>query len=320
MCDNKSLGTKYIKYNEPNAVLWQHQGCGGIQRSVGVGTHRTTGHFDSMWIPPNMKATVLNVVDGGNRQFSNTGYISGNVGNPNGIQLTRLRSWNDHLTNCCTGKVTNGATPETCGQWWGKTDNMGLCDSIMETYCDDPKNKTNAKCSCYGVPNTPSDDLEARLLKAQPKCWSAICASRGYLPSNMATSKCPDVQICKQNISLPGHNNILKDNDYIQDCSQTNVAAGVSSTTGQVLTDKDVKNQSKYLGDKTGDDKEKSFIEKNMMLLIIIFVIIVAVYVSSGGDQYPPGMYPGMYPPGGYPKRPPAMYTGQTMNYATMPR
>jgi hypothetical protein len=300
MCDSHQLASKYIRYSEPSIVTWAGAGCTGRQGyGEASGTYQLNPAIQGIWIPPHVDADLL---DAGGQPFAGDragGKASGGYyetpGGFSQVSITTRKPWMDHLTDCCTGKVSNGATPETCGAYWGKSDNQGLCDSIMEDHCDKAENTEDPKCSCYGVPIEPDDDLEVRLLKAQPKCWSDTCAKRGYLPSNMIGSQCPNVQICKQDIQIPGSHNIMDDNQYIQDCSQT-IAIDKTAPTGQDLTEEDRKANtssgggsgggSKYID--TKDPEESTWLKDNMMVILVALVILAYIMTSGGSPAYPP--------------------------------
>jgi len=251
MCDSRSTN---ITYQEPNAIFWSSPNCSGRQMELTAGEYPNLDNapitngirigindIDSMWIPPNMTATVYDSRNFGNQLGTYSAGLYSDLNNPrlyagrnqiDSIKITRKMPWIDHLTNCCTGKVSNGATPQSCGMFWGKGNDLGLCDDLMETYCKNPAHQNDAKCSCYGVPVMKDDPLDVRLIKAQPKCWSEKCATYGYLPSNMVKSPCPDVKICKQDIRLPGSNNIVRENQYIQDCSDRNINSSSNPSSG----------------------------------------------------------------------------------------
>jgi hypothetical protein len=251
MCDLTSLNNKYLTYAEPSPLFWDTANCAGTQMTLKPGEYTTLdgqrlgrNMIDAIWVPPNMS---IDVYDGINYSAGMGHYDPGlyaDLDNPriglgknaiDSLKITRTKPWSDHLAACCTGKVTNGATPEMCGMWWGKgTDASGVCDELMENYCE--ANPDDSKCSCYGVPELDTDTLDVKLLKAQPKCWSQKCSTSGYLPSNMIGSTCPNVKICKQDINLPGSNNILQDNQYIQDCSDTYVAPSTTPDTPPITT------------------------------------------------------------------------------------
>jgi len=241
MCDISSLNRKYLTYTEPDALFWSYPNCGGVQMGLqpGIyenldkvnphtGQHIGRNNIDSMYIPPNMTVDVFN--DTLRRQYKgryNPGlykdldhpYIYIGRNRIDSLQITRTKPWVEHLSDCCTGKTANGASPDLCGQFWGKGANHGMCDDLMEAYCLNPAHKDDPKCSCYGIATSPNDTVETKMIKAMPKCWSSKCASKGYIPSSMANTPCPNVKICKQNIQLPGNNNILKNSNFIQDCS-----------------------------------------------------------------------------------------------------
>lgn len=257
MCDLVTINNAMLRIDEPSALFWNGPNCTGIQMSLQQGDYSTldgrrigNDSISGMWVPPNME---LDVFDNVNFQTPlgtyKPGVLYADLDNPNigagkkqisSLKLRRTSSWTDHLAACCTGKVANGATPETCGQWWGKgQDANGVCDDIMEAYCDPTgSNADSPKCSCYSVPDSPNDSLDVKLLKAQPKCWSATCSTKGYLPSNMTNSTCPNVKICRQDFAIPGSQNIMENNQYIQDCSETIIPPAITNT-GQVLNPQD---------------------------------------------------------------------------------
>lgn len=301
MCDITSLNNSNIKYNEPNSLFWTGENCSGLQMSLPNGDYpkltnvtRIGGNdIDGLWVPPNMEIDVFNDVNYGNligtygpglySDLNKSGIAQNNT--IESIKLRKTKTWNEHLTDCCTGKSINGASPEVCGTWWGKSQNAtGVCDDVMEMYCDpNGPNKDNPKCSCYSVPDSPNDTIDIKLLKAQPKCWSSTCSTKGYLPSNMINSTCPNVKICKQEFSLPGGQNILENNQFIQDCSDTIIAPTVT-TNGQTINNSNnpatnnpvTNNPTKYPPIKNNEAAESN---NNLYYYIIILFIIMSVTV-----------------------------------------
>ena len=237
MCDINIVNQRNITFEEPNALFWTKPGCVGGQMALPPGDYPNMynlaikqNDIDGIWLPPNMKLHAFGnpdfvysygVYDPGLYADLNNPLLYAPRNTIDSFRLSRIRPWKDHLTNCCTGKTTEGASPLTCGMFWGKGDmaNRGVCDDFMEKYCKDPANAADEKCTCYAVPIDPADDINVQLLKANPKCWSQKCQTSGYMPSNIVNMACPNVKICKQDIALPGSNNIITGAEYIQDCS-----------------------------------------------------------------------------------------------------
>jgi hypothetical protein len=322
MCDQLTLLNRQLSTNpldQPNALFWDGPSCSGQQMALPQGNVTNMyslplgpNRIDSLWVPPDSDVAVT--YNGGSYIF--TPGLYGNlddtpvkVNNITSINVRKTGEWMDHVAACCTGKVAAGATPESCGMWWGKTNNNGMCDDIMESYCtthpDDPK------CSCYAVPIEDKDDLATRALKANPSCWSANCSTKGYLPSNLINKPCPNVKICKQDISLPGSNNIVKDNQYIQDCSDHIIAPQITpggtgvytgtSPTGSSSGDHDAGGNPLPGADPTGS----GVAQVNWTLYgFILLLCLVVGYVALGGLGSKEPRYPQMpygYPPAPYP-------------------
>jgi hypothetical protein len=293
MCDLTTINNAMIGIDEPNGLFWSGVNCSGMQLSLPEGDYSTLAGkrvgndaVSGLWVPPNME---LDVFDNVNFQTPlgtyKPGLLYADLNNPNmgagrnqiaSLKLRRTKTWHDHLANCCTGKVANGATPETCGQWWGKgAAANGVCDDIMETYCSPTgPNVDSPKCSCYSVPSSSNDSIDVKLLKSQPKCWSETCSTKGYLPSNMTNSTCPNVKICKQEFSIPGSQNIMTDNKYIQDCSET-IAVPVVTTGGQVLPPPSAGTPASTAN--TGDSVPAASSSPSMLVYLFIFIAFIVV-------------------------------------------
>jgi hypothetical protein len=239
MCDINTLNQKNITFEEPQALFWTKPGCQGNQMSLPPGDYPNmynlaikANDIDGLWLPPNMKLHAF-----GNPDYSHSFGVydpglQADLNNPlllaprndiDSFHLIRTKPWKQHLADCCTGKTSVGASPLTCGMFWGKGEmgNRGVCDDFMENHCKQPENKDSDQCTCYSVPIDDADDINVRLLKANPKCWSQKCQTSGYMPSNIVSTPCPNVKVCRQEIVLPGSNNIITNSDYIQDCNDT---------------------------------------------------------------------------------------------------
>lgn len=104
----------------------------------------------------------------------------------------------------------------------GKSDDGEVCqllnlnaDAFMDNYCD--INPMDPYCGCYpkavdAEAEKLSEDLAPYkdILKAQPRCWAKGCAS-GYIPKSLRDMNQCNITICKQEISVNGDENILRD-------------------------------------------------------------------------------------------------------------
>jgi hypothetical protein len=261
MCDANSLLRNNIKREEPYPIFWASKNCSGDTMILKPGGHRDfnierptwwhsgrrIGRNDvhGFWLPPHIKMTTYNRPNYtgdvgtyfGNRDkgfypdLENPRYYY-TRNNIDSVKIERVRSWDEHLANCCTGRTSAGAMPDTCGQFWGKgADNSGVCDEFMQDYCSKEENKDKPECSCYAKGADPTDSDEMKLIKSNPKCFSALCNTHGYVPSNIRNTQCPSIKICKQEIATLGDSAILKENVHIQDCRDTEVHNTSLSTT-----------------------------------------------------------------------------------------
>lgn len=279
--------------SEPSAIFWTDPNCRGTQHTLPVGNYSLLANYklgndtiSGIWVPPNMKLEVYDNINyteplgvyqpGFYKDLDSPKIASGNRQIAS-MKLVRERDWADHLVLCCKG--SNEVTPEQCGEFWGKGKLInGVCDSVMEQYCDPyGPNAADEKCSCYGPPPLSTDTPDVKLLKSRPDCWSATCSAKGYIPSNMKGAKCPDVKVCIQNFAIPGSNNIATENTNLQDCSSkfaldTNPNDGKQPATEPVFPPANPKSN-----------------DNTMLIVLLVFlVLIMNIYLitrSNGKDN-----------------------------------
>jgi len=321
MCDITTKNRELITYNEPNALIWAVQNCNGAQTIVSPGEYKTLdgtnvgrNNIDSMWIPPNMEMDVYNGPDFTEASATYKGGLYTDLNNPrinnvginsiDSLKLRRTKPWTDHLISCCMGDVVGGASPEKCGTYWGKGNNaMGLCDSLMETYCK--AHPSDEKCSCYSMPEKPDDPIEVKVLKANPKCWSQTCSVSGYMPSNLVNQQCPNIKICKQDISALGTNNIVQNNLYVQDCSDRTTNGGTGSAPPPTQPDEKTTAQLAIEAYERAQKEKAAAEEARNMRMLLIFIVVVCVlfginYMMDSDTPVPYAYGPQPYGPQPY--------------------
>lgn len=210
--------------------------------------------ISSMWIPPHMSATLfaetgcLNTrpdcanttckCSGANMWNYSAGYnqypfeyqaggypgipsIGSAAGNNNAeaLQLNLTHNWDDFLDACCRGQNGNGISRASCGPFWRgiSEKETGSCDFRVEEYCE--VNPNDPFCSCYEEPIIDPNNKEESCLKVFPKCYSNLCATKGYKPYTMKDIQCPKCTFCTQNINIQGKQNLFNDNIILMDCS-----------------------------------------------------------------------------------------------------
>jgi hypothetical protein len=285
-CDYQSIMNAAIANSptvQPKPICWTGAVCTGSQFTIPIGVLidiSTLPKLTGIWIPPNLSLDTYSYLDttplterlppiklpaGLYTDLANN--VEYNYHKVTKIMAYLDKPWNSHVLSCCTGKAIDGASMSSCGMWWGKIGNNGMCDDVMDSYCN--THPTDPKCSCYSIPPNPKDNVANIALKANPSCWSQTCATKGYMPSNLITKVCPSFKVCIQDISLPGTNNILKDYKIIQDCSTTvlapEVIAGNPNPTNTPPIDKPMAIAPDYT---------------NIMYMFIAFLCIMLVYLA----------------------------------------
>ena len=242
-----SCGAKYIiTKTEPKAQFWSKYGCAHTYMELNPGLYKDLddksyngGYFpirrngiDAIRVPPNMKVWASSKP---NFETSGAGVVTFNPGlysdldNPylgigrNGIdsmRVIRTKPWDQHLVDCCKANTANNVSPESCGIYWGKG-TSGACDALIENHCK--SNKDDEACGCYADAPGIDDPITQRLIKANPLCYSRSCnMGISYVPTPMRDKQCPDITICKQDITVDGAANQLYDNLLVQDCAKEN--------------------------------------------------------------------------------------------------
>lgn len=296
-CTLDSINRSLNSAAEPNALVWSEPNCGGSQHSVPVGNYTLLANYkigndtiSGLWVPPNMKLVVYDNINFTEPLGSYQAGFYKNLDNPRlasgnrqiaSMQLVRQRDWSDHLALCCTG--SDQVTPDQCGEFWGKGKlTNGVCDAVMERYCDPyGPNAADEKCSCYGPPPLSTDTPDVKLLKALPVCWSATCAAKGYVPSNMKGAKCPDVKVCIQNFAIPGSNNIATDNTNLQDCS-SKYAVSTGPTSGTQPTGGTQPTTQPDFPSIFPPAKPETSSNTTLIILLIFLVLVMNIYLIMG--------------------------------------
>lgn len=308
MCDSESIFKSKIGYGEPDAVFWTDINCKGQQFELGLGEYQLPtatkygvilqpNTIDGFWIPPNMKLTVTY---SNNKIATYDGRLYADLSNPliaapknsiSKLKLERVKPWSKFLADCCAKNVKEGATPETCGNYWTTgTDNIGVCDSLMNDYCK--VYPDSDQCTCYSIPSESGDTLDIKLLKANPPCWSDKCSKYGYIPSNLTGKSCPNVKVCKQQMNLPGSNNLLKDNSLIQDCStDININPGNNGTPDlpDLPNSVDPDNNNNNISNDSQNNINSIFnseqliegVDNKILFIILLIIAIIILYNTS---------------------------------------
>jgi hypothetical protein len=313
MCDEQSLADKYVQFDQPWPQFWHIYYCQGKQMGVRPGNWYSrlpppqgdyTGapigdsDIDTVWVPPNQWVALLGhdkrsrLGPGLYQNLDNDATIGINQAQAMSIGVTK--PWLEHLVDCCGRRVDKGASPEKCGRYWGSEN--GMCDIVVDDYC--AKNPEDKMCSCYAIQPDPEDDLATKMLKANPKCWSKDCALYGFKPSSVMSTPCPDVSICRQDVSIPGGQNVLDNNSFLQDCSgnNSNGSGGNTNGTGENggTTGGTENNKPQSTWSQTFSDVATSFSEstsnlgskvkdlstESPMVLFLLFILIVAFGTS----------------------------------------
>jgi hypothetical protein len=304
MCDEQSLADKYVQFDQPWPQFWHIYYCQGKQMGLRPGNYYGvlpprnkddyTGSpigdsdIDAVWVPPNQWVALYGhgkrsrLGPGLYQNLDNDAEIGINQAGAASIGITK--PWLEHLVDCCGRRVDKGASPEKCGKYWGSEN--GMCDVLVDDYCKDhPEDKM---CSCYAIQPDPEDDLATRMLKANPKCWSKDCALYGFKPSGVMNTPCPDVSICTQDVSIPGGQNVLDGNSFLQDCSKT---GGDSDTGGDSETipepsEPDSTEKPSWISQQLSEKSQKigsnlrTMAEETPLILFLIFVLVVAMGTS----------------------------------------
>lgn len=263
------------------------------------GKHDMGNKISSMWIPPHMSATLFartgcsnwrpecanttcrcsganmwNYSAGYNQypfEYQMGGYpgIGQTPGNNNteAIKLELINNWDDFLDACCRGKTGNGVSRANCGPFWKNESeqNTGSCDFRVREYCD--INSDDPFCSCYAEPIVDPNNKVDACLKVFPKCYSNVCATRGYKPNTMKDIKCPSCTFCEQNISVKGKQNVLKDNIMVMNCGGGSGTAtedkdgNIHTEDGKIETNVDVDSSTTMTGNVTGAGTKQNAVD-----------------------------------------------------------
>jgi hypothetical protein len=240
MCDQNYLASQKIGRREPSAILWGGVGCSGSRVDIRPGTYRDlqrdmidgeyTENYDGvsgMWVPPtyrvraysgtNLTGTQGLFEPGLHMDLENPQTTDLNRREIKSVQFERIKRWDQHLIDCCSGKVANGATPDSCGPYWGKgNDKGGECDEIAKDYCAYRPN--DRRCSCYSRPSwDPEETSEMAAVRESPVCYSQECNIYGYIPTSMEGRNCPSLTVCYSN---RGPDGTLSPNVKQVDCNK----------------------------------------------------------------------------------------------------
>lgn len=87
---------------------------------------------------------------------------------------------------------TRNPNAKECIEWCKNMASTGnsVCDTIYNTWCARPENKTAPICACINSPLQSSD------ININPKCNDKNCIMNGYLTQNMINTNCPDITNC----------------------------------------------------------------------------------------------------------------------------
>jgi hypothetical protein len=223
-CDNTSITYSKITRQEPTAIVWQNPNCTGNRADILPGQYANLRQANAamtnvsgIWVPPNMYLDAYSVENDPNADPEDwirpapfgtfeAGFYP-DLSNPQvndiprntikSFNIDRRKRWDEHLRNCCTGKSINGASPQVCGDWWGKGNHGAECDELMDAICGHPGLKPDRRCGCYSQPMQSTDTSEMALVRASPICYSQECNIYGYIPSNLDRGQCPPVTVCQ---------------------------------------------------------------------------------------------------------------------------
>lgn len=325
MCDQNSIVRLKVGRHEPKAIFWGQTGCQGIRVDLRPGTYNNlpsdminggyVAHWQGvsgMWVPPTYR---LKAYSGTNLSGTNGTFQPGlhkDLNNPQttalrnnqiqSIKFERIRRWDEHLVNCCSGKVANGATPDVCGPYWGKGKDKGSeCDSIVGDFCSYRPN--DKRCACYSRPSyDPKETSEMAAVRASPICYDQNCNIYGYIPTTLKSRECPPVTVCYSNAGPDG---TLSDKVKQVNCNKKGAAdvtkptlpqpGGSNSGTlgGPSATTKPGAGGSSQIADIPAGDQplQERILNSYTFILGLILIILVSILYASSDPVYPIPQY-----------------------------
>ena len=274
------LSAKYLTRSGPQVVYWNAD-CKVNTTRTGRFSILANAHIVAIWVPPTYKVTVHEgwFFNGASKVLQ-PGMNKGlnKVGSKVGSMIVeRIRRWEEHLVDCCSGKVSNGAIPDTCGPFWGKGgDKSASCDAIVQDYCRYKPN--DRRCSCYPRKLLPGNETPL-LLASKPICYDQQCNIYGFVPSTMDHSDCPNITICQTRITdLTAVNPITV---TLRDCDAVQVADSVAGDPAVFTRPEDpvpTHTEREPLVKRTVDRLKRLLQEHPKLLLCLLLLVLVLLY------------------------------------------
>ena len=324
-CDNTSIIYSKITRQEPTAIIWQNPGCTGNRADILPGQYANLRQANAamtnvagIWVPPNMYLDAYSVENDPNADPEDwirpapfgtfeAGFYP-DLSNPQvndiprntikSFNIDRRKRWDEHLRNCCTGKSINGASPQVCGDWWGKGNHGAECDELMDAICGHPGFKPDKRCGCYSQPMQPTDTSEMALVRASPICYSQECNIYGYIPSNLNRGLCPPVTVCQTTTKDLSNMTTLV---TTRDCNSSNLPVivppvGNTPPVNTTTVEPPVNNTSTPPTSTTTPtstpptiptptNKDSTLSMTNMFIILLVFIIACYLMTSNRDQQ-----------------------------------
>lgn len=178
----------------------------------------------------------------------------------NSLEVTS-RCNNSIRLECCLGKLEtpegSALTPETvCGDYWGPTNVTGVCNNILQEYCD-TKGKKSPECACLWSPFPI------------PQCQDQRCGNTNAPRLSTQFAECRGQFIdCRQYIQFDEE---TKNNSIIGSISQT--------CTGDYVSFVDAPDNIVNVDENVG--VTQAAISVVVLVIIFIAIIVIAMFLYN---------------------------------------